>query len=74
MPQVRITSNTVVNRKNVRVGDVVGVSESDARLLVAIGKAEPVGHQDTKVAAVLKSAARHGERARRPSTTHEVQT
>lgn len=63
MPQVRITAGTVVNRTTVRAGDVVNVSESDARLLVRIGKAQPLtqSNHGPTVPALLKPRTRKQE-------------
>ena len=41
--QVRITRTTVANKQFVREGSVVELDESEARLLIAIGKAEAIG-------------------------------
>lgn len=72
MPVVRITVPTVVNRVNVRVGDVVQCSESDARLLVRIGKAEPVRAPQAATAALLKPAPIRTDRAQRTHHKREV--
>ena len=62
MPQVRITAGTVVNRLNVRAGDVVNVSEADARLLLRIGKAQALtATAGPAIPALLKPRARKQE-------------
>ena len=58
VPAVRIIRNTVVNRTNVRVGEVVQCSEADARLLLAIGKAERIASGSEPAAALLRSPSR----------------
>jgi hypothetical protein len=40
MPTIRITRQTVAQRRNVRVGDVLDVSEAEARQLIGARKAE----------------------------------
>lgn len=74
MPQVRITRNTVVNRVNVRVGDVVSVSVKDAVYLVQLGKAELVSAAETESPPAAPPAAEHrpAVRQRRNKPTHEV--
>lgn len=68
MPAVRITANTVVNRRNVRAGEVVMCSEADARLLIRIGKAESAaGEGGSATAALLKPA-----RTDRQNRTHHT--
>ncbi len=39
--KIRIIRNTVVNGQAVNIGEVVDVSEAEAHLLIAIGKAAP---------------------------------
>jgi len=65
MPQVRITANTVANRTVVRVGDVVNLSDEDARLLIRIGKAERIatGANPAPAAALLRSPKPRGQTA-----------
>ncbi len=41
--QVLITRTTVANKSFVRAGDVVNLEDNEAKLLIAIGKAEAVG-------------------------------
>lgn len=41
--QVRITRTTVANKQFAREGSIVELDEQEAKLLIAIGKAEPVG-------------------------------
>lgn len=69
MPQVRITASTVANRTNVRPGDIVHVSDTDARLLVRIGKAEWVTAPAKAPAALLQPPL--GTRGKR--NTHPAQ-
>jgi hypothetical protein len=44
--QVLITRTTVANKQFVRAGDVVELEANEAKLLIAIGKAEAVGGDD----------------------------
>jgi hypothetical protein len=44
--QVLITRTTVANKQFVRAGDVVDLEVNEAKLLIAIGKAEAVGGDD----------------------------
>lgn len=62
MPQLRITTDTVVNRQVVRAGAVVACSEADARLLLRIGKAERVAPGEPQTPALLKPAPRRADR------------
>lgn len=41
--QVRITRTTVANKQFVREGSIVELDDNEARLLIAIGKAEVIG-------------------------------
>ena len=65
MPQVRITANPVASRTVVRVGDVVNLSDEDARLLIRIGKAERIatGANPAPAAALLRSPKQRGQTA-----------
>ena len=40
MPTIRITRQTVAQRRNVRLGEVLDVSEAEARQLIGARKAE----------------------------------
>jgi hypothetical protein len=40
MPTIRITRQTVAQRRNVRAGDVLDVSDAEARQLIGARKAE----------------------------------
>ncbi len=55
MHTVRITQQTVAQRKNVRVGDVLTLPPSEARLLVRAGKAVHCGGVVQPQAAPAKS-------------------
>jgi hypothetical protein len=70
MPQLRITTDTVVNRQVVRAGAVVACSEADARLLLRIGKAERINPAEAQAPALLKPAARRTDRGA-PRTVHQ---
>jgi hypothetical protein len=39
--KIEITRNTVCQQKVVCIGDVINADESEARLLIGLGKAEP---------------------------------
>jgi hypothetical protein len=41
--KIEILKTTVANKQFVRAGEIIEVSESDARLLVGMGKAQIVG-------------------------------
>lgn len=62
MPQLRITTDTVVNRRVVRAGAVVACSDADARLLLRIGKAERIAAVEAQAPALLKPPARRTDR------------
>lgn len=61
MASVRITRQTVANRANVRVGDVVEVSERDANVLGGSGKAVRVASVSIESAPEPMGAALAGE-------------
>mgnify|MGYP005827924117 CR=1 FL=1 len=42
MPTVKITANTRVSGRQVKVGEIIEVSHTDAHTLISIGKAVPV--------------------------------
>ena len=48
MIEIEILQDTVADGKPVYAGQVIKVKESDARLLVALGKARPAGKHPKK--------------------------
>lgn len=48
MEKIKITQATVCGKKTVAVGETVEASEEDARYLIALGKAVPVGGKGPK--------------------------
>ena len=71
--KVKIITNTVVNGVAFNAGETVEVSESDCRLLVAMGRAEPLSGPapvieetvDTRTKEALNAAQARDSRAAR---------
>jgi hypothetical protein len=58
--KVKILRNTVAQGKAVNIGEVIDLQQDDARLLIGMGKALPVGEKTVPEAAVLPSAEAPG--------------
>lgn len=53
--QVRITRTTVANKQFAREGSIVELDEQEAKLLIAIGKAEAVGSDEPESETAVES-------------------
>jgi hypothetical protein len=65
---IRILRQTSISGRTVRIGDVVEVSPADARLLLAMGRAEVA--QDLDLVVITPEAAMPRPRKPSPRQTH----
>jgi hypothetical protein len=66
MPTIRITRQTVAQRRNVRVGDVFDVTEAEARQLIGSKKAELATGATPQAATAAKQPKHNQTRKAKP--------
>lgn len=59
--QVRITRTTVANKQFAREGSIVELDDNEAKLLIAIGKAEVIGGDEPASETAVEAEAVEGD-------------